>query len=104
MACQVKGNLTKQVSILEKYVRFYEIAGTAIVPIFGVYTYWVLFPKLRFINGRPAPVSINIDVLVWLMVTILLTFIFYFLNKWYVKKLYGNHIKRLKIMLFQMED
>ena len=36
--------------------------------------------------------------------TIVLTIIIYYLNKWYIKKLYGKHINKLKLMLEQMED
>ena len=32
MACQVKSNLSKQVTTLEKYVRYYMIVGTALFP------------------------------------------------------------------------
>ena len=28
----------------------------------------------------------------------------YFLNKWYVNKLYGQHVKQLKELLKQMEE
>ena len=33
VACQVKSNLQRQVNTLEKYVKFYLIAGTALAPI-----------------------------------------------------------------------
>ena len=101
MACEVKANLSRQVSLLEKYVHWYEIAGTAIIPLFAMYSFWYLIPKVRFMNGRP---GLNNYSLIWIVGTILLTILFYFLNRWYVNKLYGKHIKKLKLMLEQMDD
>ena len=108
MACQVKSNLKKQVATLEKYVRFYLIAGTAIIPILALYSYYVLIPRLWFMHGNsnlPRPNNLVItQMLIWVAATVVLTIVCYFLNKWYVKKLYGNHINKLKLMLEQMED
>jgi hypothetical protein len=108
MACQVKSNLSKQVATPKKYVRFYLVAGTAIIPLLILYSYYVLIPQIRFIHGNTNPPEKNIPVfwetIIWVAITIVLTIIFYFLNKWYVKKLYGNHINKLKLMLEQMED
>jgi len=101
MSCQVKANLSRQVTVLEKYVRWYEIAGTAIIPLFAMYTFWFLVPKVRYMNGKP---ELNNYALFWVIGTILLSILFYFLNRWYVKKLYGKHIKKLKLMLEQMDD
>ena len=108
MSCQVKSNLSKQVTVLEKYVKFYMISGTVIVPMLALYTYYILIPQLHFVNGNSntpeTDSTLILNALLWISGTILLTFSFYFLNKWYVKKLYGNHIAKLKLMLEQMEE
>jgi len=102
MSCQVKANLSRQVTVLEKYVFWYEIAGTAIIPLFAIYTFWYMVPKLRYMNGKP---DLNNNyTLFWIVGTILFTILFYYLNKCYVNKLYGKHIKKLKLMLEQMDD
>ncbi len=104
MSCQVKSNLSKQVRVLEKYVRFYLISGTAIIPLLALYSYYFLIPQVRFTNGNSnLPENMVNTSIAWLLVVVL-TFAFYFINKWYVKKLYGNHINKLKLMLDQMED
>jgi hypothetical protein len=108
MSCQVRSNLSKQVAVLEKYVRFYLVAGTAIIPLLALYSYLVLIPQSRYVNGSrnlsQSGMSFVLEIFIWLGVTVLLTITFYYLNKWYVKKLYGNHINKLKLMLEQMED
>jgi hypothetical protein len=109
MACQVKSNLSKQVNTLEKYTRFYLFAGTAIIPIVLIFFYW--FENTYLTRDRidvflqPSnTVSIFQSLLALAMVIIPITIIFYFVNKWYIRKLYGNYIGKLKSMLSQMED
>ena len=107
MACEVKSNLSKQVAMLEKYVRFYLWAGTAIIPIVLVFFYWFEYtyvpPGLDHFFTMPSEglaKSLG-SLLVWM---IPMTLIFYYVNKWYVRKLYGKHVESLKEMLAQMED
>lgn len=108
MACQVKSNLSRQVATLEKYVRYYLIVGTAVFPLFVLYTYFILIPEVRFIRGSDNLSEKGLTFFwlstVWVISTIVLTIIVYNLNKCYVNKLYGKHIKKLKLMLEQMED
>jgi hypothetical protein len=39
-----------------------------------------------------------------LVVLVVSTLLMYFVNRWYVKKLYGKYVNQLKDMLFQMEE
>lgn len=108
MACQVKSNLSRQVDTLEKYVRNYLIVGTAVFPMFILYTYFVVIPEASFIKGNDHLSEKGLpffwETTIWVIATIVLTIIIYYLNKCYVKKLYGKHINKLKLMLEQMED
>src|SRR4030095_8345346 len=45
LSCQVKSNLQKQVSTLEKYVKFYLVSGTALVPLTIVFFSWLIYVK-----------------------------------------------------------
>jgi hypothetical protein len=109
MACQVKSNLSKHVATLEKYIRFYLLAGTAIIPIVLLFFYWFEFTYIprgkEFFFPQPSE-TVSIarslgQLALWVTV---LTFLFYYVNKWYVRKLYGRHIDTLIEMLSQMED
>ncbi len=109
MACQVKSNLTKQVGVLEKYTKFYVLAGTAILPLLVVFFYWFEYafiaPDRNKIFLLPSDqVSIFKAVAVFLLWMTIPTIIFYYINKWYVRKLYGKHVEQLKQMLLQTED
>jgi len=109
MACQVKSNLAKQVRTLEKYVKTYLIAGTVIVPVFLLFFYWFDYayvpPGHKHFFVQPSG-----TVSVWEFAAILIallvgtTVVFYFLNRWYVRRLYGRYIDKLKQVLEQMDD
>lgn len=109
MACEVKSNLSKQVATLEKYIRFYLWAGTAIIPIVLIFFYWFEYTyvppgKEHFFILPSDTTSIAKSLGSLLKWIIPLTIVFYYVNKWYVRKLYGKHVESLKQMLAQMED
>lgn len=108
MVCQVKSNLSKQVITLEKYTRFYLLAGTAIIPVVLIFFYWFEYTYLpggrNFFFIQPSDTVSLPESLGWLaIIVIITTVIFYFINRWWVHKLYGNYIGKLKSMLLQME-
>lgn len=107
MACEVKSNLLKQVNTLEKFVRFYLIAGTALIPIVILFFYafsWIHFPEGRGLFLEPSDsTSLLTSLLILLLVCVTSTIGMYYLNKWYIRKLYGNQIERLKKMLEQLD-
>lgn len=107
MACEVKSNLFKQVNTLEKYVRFYLITGTALIPMVILFFYafsWIHFPEGRGLFLQPSnSTSLLTSVLILLLVCVTSTIGMYYINKWYIRKLYGNQIERLKKMLEQLD-
>ena len=108
LSCQVKSNLQKQTTTLEKYIRFYLIAGTALAPVSLLFFAW-LFNVKRSTNTNynilyPSPENPLWKVaLAWVLLTVIITILFYFMNKWYVRKLYGKHVEKLKEVLSEME-
>ena len=108
IACQVKSNLARQVKTLEKYVRFYFLSGTAMIPL--VFIFMGLLFYYEFPVGSLKPIfppsgDINSTTWIgWVLSLILLTILAYWGNKWYVKRLYGQHIQQLKQLLAQMEE
>jgi len=108
VACQVKSNLQRQVKTLEKYVRFYLIAGTLLVPLIFVFLgvlFYYKFPAGNSIFIFP-PFGTNSlkSWVIWLAFTIVFTILLYIVNRWYVDRLYGRHVDRLKQLLNQMEE
>jgi magnesium-transporting ATPase (P-type) len=109
MACQVKTNLSKQLNTLEKYIRFYLIAGTALIPLVLIFFYWfgyTYIPRGReFFFPQPSETTTVLQsIAIFTLITAVATILSYYLNKWYIRKLYGKYIDKLKEMLSQMED
>ncbi|HTN07814.1 hypothetical protein [Agriterribacter sp.] len=104
-ACQVKHNLSLQLATLEKYVRLYLIAGTAMAPVVMLFFYvllhykhLVIFPSV-YAGKEPSAFT-----LLYLLITGIFTMLFYLLNRWYISHLYGRHIQKLKTLLLEMEE
>jgi hypothetical protein len=109
MSCQVKSNLVMQVATLEKYVKLYLIAGTAVIPLFMAFFYWFdrtfVPPGKKHLFVQPsASVSLFESLGIFAAIVAGITIVFYFLNKWYVHRLYGRYIDKLKQVLEQMTD
>jgi 4-hydroxybenzoate polyprenyltransferase len=109
LSCEVKSNLQKQTTTLEKYIRIYLIGGTVLAPVSLLFFGWFFYVKARikvddtfFYPGEHNPIWKVI--LAWVILTAVVTFIFYLLNKWYVRKLYGKHVEKLKEVLSEMEE
>ena len=106
LSCQVKSNLQRQVHTLERYVKFYLISGTALVPLTIVFFSWLIEVKsprksksiFYFSDAYPLWQTI----LAWAVIVGISTIIIYYANKWYVQRLYGKHINKLKELLSEM--
>ena len=108
-SCRVKSNLELQLRTLERYVRFYLLSGTAIVPILFVFLGIVLYyKKPTLINKTILYPSATNPVwkflLAWFILLIVSAAIMWVLNRGYVNKLYGRHIGKLKELLSQLNE
>ncbi len=122
VACEVHSNLKQQLHTLEKYVRFYFVAGSIITPLaYFAAGLIILFNAQDFnssLNDVPAgdaqasvsqiPVVAHISnhrfFVLFVSLGAVVTVGSYFFNRWFVNKLYGQHIQKLKELLYQMEE
>ena len=117
VACEVKSNLKQQLVTLEKYVRFYFVAGTILTPLayFAagiIILYNESTPSLKGIPLEDSVANMPITTTVtnhrffilFVSMGAVLTVGSYFLNRWLIGKLYGQHIQKLKDLLQQMEE
>ena len=107
VSCHVKSNLELQLGTLEKYVKFYLLAGIILVPVtmlFVGYVSIILYPERL---GKTSIPGLSADAyqtgIFLLILTAFLSVGSYFLNKWYINRLYGRHNKKLKEILKEME-
>jgi len=102
VSCEVKSNLQQQLRTLEKYIRLYLYLGTLFFPVIMIFTGMILFlysPELK--NQQPA-VPLWAFVTALSVISFVLTIPMYFLNKWYMRKLYGQHVEKLKAIVNEM--
>jgi 4-hydroxybenzoate polyprenyltransferase len=101
---EVKTYLQLQVKTLEKYIRLYLVAGTLMFPFVMITAGIIIFlfdPKMQ---QNTAHISFWPFFLLLIAVSFVLTIPMYFLNKWYVRKLYGQHAEKLKKIVSEMSE
>jgi Flp pilus assembly protein TadB len=108
LSSHVKSNLEKQVRSLEQYIRVYLVGGTALVPLSMLFFGWLLYTKARYIS--PGNIFFPSEqnpmwkvMMAWSVLTIITTIVMYYINKWYVRKLYGRHVEKLREVLAEMK-
>lgn len=99
VACEVRSNLERQVRMLEKYLRIYFIAGNLLTPISYITAGIVVIEQSPGITA----ISTNF-LLLFFLGCAAVTILVYFLNRWYLNKLYGQHIIRLKALLEELQS
>jgi hypothetical protein len=121
VACEVRSNLKQQLGTLEKYVRFYFIAGTILTPLAYFAAGMIILFNAQEGNSHVVDVSFDAQTSVsqmpiaqhisnhrffvlFLSIGAVLTLSSYFLNRWLINKLYGQHIQKLKDLLTQMDE
>lgn len=99
--CDVRSNLQIQLNTLEKYVRLYLAGGTVLVP--AVLAAFYLLVQHKHIIILPfSTISAGLGLVLYIALTAILTVALFFFHRWYIFKLYGRYIQRLKQMLEEM--
>ena len=103
VTCEVRSNLERKLVTVEKYVRFYFVSGTVLYPVAYFVPGFIVLLKYpdESVAERFTESAVYI---VFVILGLLTTVGSYFLNRWYIKKLYGRHIEKLKALLLQMEE
>jgi len=100
VTCEVRSNLTRQVRILDKYLRFYLWTTTLVITI----SWFVAYMAIRYslhLKGIPIPQ--------WLEPLLIVLVIpgsigLHYLNKRYFNKLYGREAQKLRDLLREMDE
>jgi hypothetical protein len=105
VVCQVKSNLEQQLTALEKYVRLYLVTGALMVPLVLLFFYMLVYYKHIVLLPSLYEYSRHINfTLLYIIFAVTFTIGLYFLNRWYINRLYGRHIGRLRNMLNEMSE
>jgi hypothetical protein len=110
-SCHVRSNLARQVATLQRYTRFYLVAGTGMIPVTYVLSWLIIRWKLTGTRGLTPDMIRGIhpgpwwaSPIFWFAALVPFTIAVYFLNRWYINRLYGRHIKKLQEFLREMES
>jgi hypothetical protein len=109
LTCDLRSNLERQVLKLRQYIRFYILAGTAIVPVTALVTWLILSWKSPLLRDsgfyhQLIPLPWWKTFAFWLPAIALATVAVYFLNVWYVNRLYGRHVRKLEVLVREMNE
>jgi hypothetical protein len=109
--CQLRSNLARQVDTLKRYTRFYLLAGTGMIPLMYVLSYMIIRWKLPaatsvlpIVYQRLHPAPWWTSPFFWLILLVPMTIGIYSINKWYIHRLYGRHIKKLQDLLQELDS
>ena len=102
-------NVGGKLDALSRYVRFYVWAGTLLGPVTMIFMDWLAWYKLPAISpDNPFFISDHNPfwrvALNWLAVSVPLTIGLYFINRWYVDRLYGRHLRHLRRIHEEMRE
>ncbi|HVW61883.1 MAG TPA: hypothetical protein VHC48_17640 [Puia sp.] len=107
--CTLRSSLQRQVDTLKRYTRFYIRAGTIMIPLMTILSWLII--RWKYPPAPGADLFYRISgapwwqhPLTWMLLLIPLTIGVYFLNVWYVGRLYGQHIRKLQDLLREMEE
>ncbi|MBD0350553.1 MAG: hypothetical protein ICV65_05285 [Flavisolibacter sp.] len=104
LSCTIKKNLQLQLRTLKKYVAIYLWVATLVVPVLLIYSGWFSFHKKQLLGLPSKYGSFSNIALPYIGITIFITILLYFLNRYHVQHTYGRHIKRLETIVAEMED
>lgn len=98
----LKANLTNLLSRLDAYMTFYKRSYTILYPFF--FALGIIFGLLesgtdRFMEKFQSPLY----TVSFIVLSIVFLIGIYTITDWYMKKLYGNHIEKLKSLLAELE-
>ncbi len=101
----IKDNLKKLHSLLSEFVKRYFQFTMLLIPICLLFSGYLGYMDSQH-NINMLSTSINLKKYVILLVLIIVIFSvgMYFFTKWYLRKLYGNHLTEMKEMIEQLES
>ncbi len=99
----IKNNLQHLTGALQGYLNFYKLSYIILYPLFFVTGLWIAARDVG-VDEFLKRFSDAVYLLRFLLLTALLMGGVYALTNWYLKKLYGNHLKRLQRLLKEFDE
>jgi hypothetical protein len=103
-SCEIKSNLKQQLNTLERLLLFYLWSGVLLVPLATLSAFWIGYAYTSPGELPQEPSFLLLTSAIILAATLLLCIPLYFFTKWYIQKLYGAHIEKLKMMMHELSE
>jgi len=114
VSCEVKSNLQRQLTTLEKYVHFYFNSSIILTPAAYFVAGLIVMFKAPADNGVTRIETAVPELgdsfpeyrwfIMFVTIGVVLTIGVYYFSRWAINRLYGQHIKKLKELVHQMEE
>lgn len=102
--CEVRSNLQQQLKSLERLLRFYLWSGIVLIPLVVLCSFWIGY-SYDPPTGLPQDAYfLPLVSLALLVLSFLLCIPLFYFTKWYIRKLYGRHIDKLKEMIQDLNE
>lgn len=99
----IKMNLENLISDLEAYLKFYEKSYSVMYPFYVVLVFLFVIIDQGIDQFIESMKNWKMILRVVVLIAVFLVTSLWF-TKWYLKKLYGNHLKKLKELLFDLQE
>lgn len=103
-ACEVRSNLQQQLKALDRLLRFYLWSGILLIPFAVLSSFWIGYSYSSPTDFPTDAYFLPLVSLALLGLSLLICIPIYFFTKWYIQKLYGRHIDKLKSMLNDLNE
>jgi len=102
-SCEVKSNLSVRVNMLEKLVKLYFYWGNISAVLGYLISVVISYIGLFTEQGKEIRVPSMLEITILVSIGAVFILLAYFVNRWYIFKLYGQHIQNLKTLLLEMD-
>ena len=103
-ASEVRSSLQKQLNTLENLLHFYLWSGLLLIPIAALGSFWIGYTYSNPVEFSRDNSLLLITSFVILVASLLICIPIFFFTKWYIRKLYGRHIEKLKNMMNELSE
>lgn len=103
----IKDNLKRLHSLLTEFVKRCFQFTMLLIPICLIFSGYLGYTDTKnnidSFNVLPAAINSKKQIIILIIFMIAFFISMYYFTKWYLKKLYGNHLDQLKLMIEQLE-
>lgn len=104
-SASMKSHLEMMIAQLEKYLKIYFWGSIFLTPVTGFLSAFAILYQMKALGFLLYFDTFNYGILSYMLLfSLLLTLLSYPVMKWYIRKLYGQHLEKLKDCLKELNE